>query len=165
MNLIRTIPKIEAIGRWDIYEGDVVHRGDGVVMHGLTTVRKPMLSIEEHNLVDTTGKGLLLDRLFGVAGAGAALTQSGVGTSNTAAAVTDTSLTGQVLVVFDSTPTRSGLTVTTITTYPTGTANITWAECGQFNAVPTLFDRIAPIGPFTKTSAVSIVLTFATTQS
>ena len=113
------------------------------------------------NLVVTVGKQVLMDRLYGLS-AVAAVSRMGVGTSNTAAAVGNTSLTGGVFKVFDATPIRSSLTVTSITTFATGEANIAWAEMGQDNAT-TLLSRVAPIGPFTKTSAVSIVLSYALT--
>ncbi len=180
--------EIGAHVRWDVYEGEVIRarfphfwwsprrhfinwlerRRYGYPRYiGRILNEPPVLTFEGHNLVDTSGKGLLLDRLFGVAGAGAALTQAVVGANNTTAAIgdTDATFTTPVRVTFDSTPTRAGLVVTSVATYGTGVGNIVWAECGQENAVPTLFDRIAPIGPFTKTTAVSIVLTFTTTQS
>lgn len=152
---------VELHGHWtlDVYKGDIERDIEGNIVNDLVN------TIEGDNLVTTTGKGLLLDRLFGVAGAGAAVTQMGVGTSATAAAVGDTTLTGLVLQAFDSTPTRTSLSVTCIATYGTAAANIVWAELGMFNAVPTMFNRIAPIGPFTKTSAVSIVVTVVVTQA
>lgn len=151
------MPDLKGHWRLDVYRGDVERDESGRVLNELVEV------IEGENLVTTSGKGLLLDRLYGLASVGA-MTQMGVGTSNTAAAVGDTSLTGQVLQAFDSTPTRAGLVVTSVATFGTGTANIVWAELGSFNATPTMLNRIAPIGPFTKTSAVSIVVTLTLTQ-
>jgi hypothetical protein len=118
---------------------------------------------EGDNLIVTVGKQMIMDRLFGLSAVGA-MTRIGVGTSNTAAAITDTALTGGVFVAYDSTPTRSSLTVTCVATFGTGTANIVWAELGMDNST-TLLNRIAPIGPFTKTSAVSIVTTVQIVQS
>lgn len=115
------------------------------------------------NLVVTVGKQMIMDRLYGLSAVGA-MTRLGVGTSNTAAAVGNTALTGGVFVAFDSTPTRSSLTVTSQATFGTGTANITWAEMGSDNGT-TLLSRIAPIGPFTKTSAVSIIVVYQLTQA
>lgn len=147
-------------GHWrlDVYKGDIVKDEHGRILNELERV------IEGENLVTTSGKGMLMDRLYGLSGVGA-MTQMGVGTSNTAANVADTTLTGLVLQAFDATPTRSGLVVTSIATFGTGTANITWAELGSFNATPTMLNRIAPIGPFSKTSAVSIVVTLTLTQA
>lgn len=147
-------------GHWtlDVYRGDIECDAGKIVNERVKT-------IEGDNLVTASGKGLLLDRLFSTAGSGAAVTQMGVGTSNTAAAVGDTTLTGLVLQTFDSTPTRSGLSVTCVATYGTATANIVWAELGMFNATPTMLNRIAPIGPFTKSSATSIVVTCVVSQS
>ena len=115
------------------------------------------------NLIVTVGKGLLLDRLYGLSAVGA-MTRLGVGTSNTAAAVGNTTLTGGVFVAFDAGTSRSSLTVTSQATFGTGTANITWAEMGEDNST-TLLSRIAPIGPFTKTSAVSIIVIYQLTQA
>jgi hypothetical protein len=141
------------MGHWtlDVYKGDE------------QTPETFIERIEGENLITTVGKGVILDRLFGLSAVGA-MTRIGVGTSNTAAGVTDTTLTGGVFVAYDSTATRSSLVVTCIGTFPTGTANIVWAELGMDNGT-TLLNRIAPIGPFTKTSAVSIVVTVQISQS
>lgn len=126
-------------------------------------VHKRVWDYEDHNLVVTVGKQLILDRIFGLSGT-AAVSRLGVGTSATAAALTDTALTGSVFQVFDATPTRSGTAVTCVCTFGTGAANINWQEMGMDNAT-TLLDRIAPIGPFNKTAAVSIVVTLVFTQN
>lgn len=140
----------------EVYEGDIF-RYKGKI------VNKKLDEFSKDNLVVTVGKQVMMDRLYGLS-AVAAVSRMGVGTSNTAAAVGNTTLTGGVFKVFDATPTRSTLTVTSITTFSTSEANITWAEMGQDNAT-TLLSRVAPIGPFTKTSVVSIVLTYALTIS
>lgn len=123
---------------------------------------------EGENLVTTTGKGLILDRLFGLAAA-VAVTSCGVGATAAAAVVADTQLGSTPTILnFDALPTRSGLVVTAITTFGTGSANINWNELAQFNGTvngtSTMLNRIAPIGPFNKTSAVSIVTTTTLTQ-
>src|SRR5205807_1021627 len=120
-------------------------------------------------LVTTVGKDLILNRLFSttvVNAIDATNGNMGVGTVSTAAAAGDTQLnTGgggsSFLQVFDATfPSRAAEVVTVQTTYGTGVANFAWAECGLFNGptngTSTLFDRIAPIGPFTKSASVSI---------
>lgn len=147
------------IGHWklDVYEGDIEKAADGSILN------PHVKTIEGHNLVVNVGKGVMLDRLFGLSGVGA-MTRIGVGTSATVAAVGDTSLTGGVFKVYDATPTRSSLTVTCITTFGTADANINWQELGMDNGT-TLLNRIAPIGPFAKTSAVSIVVTVSFTQA
>lgn len=148
-------------GHWKllVFEGEIEYAPNGwEVLNPLVEV------IEGDNLITTSGKGMLLDRLYGL-GAVGAMTQIGVGTSSTAAAVGDTTLAGLVLQAFDSTPTRAGLVVTSIATYGTGAGNISWNELGSFNASPTMLNRIAPIGPFAKTAAVSIVVTLTVTQS
>lgn len=149
--------KTRGLWRLDVYEGDIVKDASGNITNKLVEV------IEGENLIVTTGKQTMLDRLFGLS-AVAAVSRIGVGTSGTAAAVGDTSLTGSFFKAFNSTPTRSSLTVTCITTFGTGDANLNWQELGMDNGT-TLLNRIAPIGPFNKTSAVSIVVTVTLTQS
>lgn len=149
-------------GDWTLtaYEGDVEHDQDGRVLN-------PVVFEAVHtNLITTVGKALTLDRLFGLSGA-APLAYTGVGTGSTAAAVGDTALTGGVWKLFDATPTRSGLTVTSTTTYGTTEANITIAEAalGTTSAGGVILNRLAPIGPFAKSTAVSLALTVAITQA
>lgn len=150
-------PPLKAHWCLDVYEGDIDYDAGGNITNRLVE------TIEGDNLVVTVGKQMILDRLFGLSGVGA-MTRIGVGTSNTAAAVGNTSLTAGVFKVYDATPTRSSLTVTCITTFGTSEANIVWAELGMDNGT-TLLNRIAPIGPFTKTTAVSIVVTVTLTQA
>lgn len=127
-------------------------------------------TLREDNIITTAGKGLLLDRLFALASA-VAVTSIGVGASATAAVIGDTQLgTTPTIIAQDATfPSRSSLVVTSQGTFGTGSANISWNECGLFNGTvngtSVMLDRIAPIGPFTKTSAVSIVLQITVTQS
>lgn len=147
------------VGHWtlDVYAGDIVRDDAGNILN------EHVDRLEGHNLITTVGKQMIMDRLFGLSGVGA-MTRIGVGTSATAAAVGNTSLTGGVFKAFDSTPTRSSLTVTSVATFGTGDANISWNELGMDNGT-TLLNRIAPIGPFNKTSAVSIVVTVTVTQA
>lgn len=177
---------VEPIGIWkcDVYEGDVIREGVGFIKscwnifadlrwkllripsshywHGRIK-NKLVTSFGGTNLITTVGKGLIMDRLFGLS-AVAAVSRIGVGTSNTAAAVGNTALTGSVFKVFDATPIRTSLTVACITTFTTSEANIVWAEIGSDNA-STLLNRIAPIGPFTKSSSVSIQVTLSISQA
>lgn len=147
------------MGHWvlDVYEGDIIKDDDGNILN------KQVDRLEGNNLIVTVGKQMIMDRLFGLSSVGA-MSRIGVGTSNTAAAVGNTALTGGVFVAYDSTPTRSSLTVTCVATFGTATANIVWAELAMDNGT-TMLNRIAPIGPFTKTSAVSIVVTVTITQA
>jgi len=147
------------VGHWvlDVYEGDIVRDADGNILN------EQVDRLEGHNLITTVGKQMIMDRLFGLSGVGA-MSRCGVGTSATAAAVGNTTLTSGAFKVFDSTPTRSSLTVTAVTTFGTGDANINWQELGLDNGT-TLLNRIAPIGPFSKTNAVSIIVTVTVTQS
>ena len=146
-------------GHWklEVYKGDIQKNKDGCILNELQEI------IEGDNLITTVGKGMIMDRLFGLSAIGA-MTRIGVGTNNTPAAVGDISLTGSTFIIYDSTPTRAGLVVTCIATFGTAVANIVWAELGMDNST-TLLNRISPIGPFTKTSAVSIVVTCTITQS
>lgn len=158
------LPPIKGFWTLEVYEGDIERDEDGRIVNELVEV------IEGENLVVTAGKNLLLDRLFALSGPPSQVTHMGVGDSATAAAVGDTDLlaaTNKFRKAFDSTPTRSGLVVTCVTTFATGDANFNWQELGLFNAASggSMFNRIAPIGPFTKSSAVSIVVTVTITQA
>ena len=155
-----------AKGHWDfdVYEGDVVKDDEGNILNKLVD------HFEGDNLIVTTGKQLLLDRLFALGTPPGAVTAMGVGATAAAAIVGDTQLgSTPTIKVFDSLPTRSGLVVTCITTFATGDANISWNELALFNGTVNgtsiMLNRIAPIGPFNKTSAVSIVVTVTITQS
>lgn len=169
-----------------IYEGDVVKRevyrlpdaGPYWVENGRVFVpAQPMIEDTDwvHNLVVTTGKDIILQRLFDttvVNSISNANGRMGVGNSATAAAVGDTALLGAsvLLHLFDATfPSKSGLVVTTQATFTTAEANFNWQECALFNGAANgpadMFDRIAPIGAFNKTASVSIVLQIAVTQA
>lgn len=142
-------------------------------LHVGEIVSRPVDTYDGDNVVTTIGKGLLLDRLFAMAGTPAAVSAMGVGNSATAAAAADTQLLGATpaptLLAFDALPTRSGLVVTAIRTFATGEGNMNWQEIGLFNGTvngtSVMFNRIAPIGAFNKTSAVSITATVTITQS
>jgi hypothetical protein len=140
------------IGIWtlDIYDGDVQNES--------TFIKR----IEGKNLITTVGKELILDRMFGLASVNA-MSRVGVGTNPTAANVNNTTLTGSFYKAYNSIPTRSGATVTCIASFGTADANLNWQELGMDNGT-TLLNRIAPIGPFNKTSAVSIIVTVTITQ-
>jgi len=156
--------KVKGHYKLEAYLGDIEKDADGNILNERALIPEwGTHTYEGDNLVVTVGKQMILDRLFGLSAVGA-MTRLGVGTSGTAAAVGDTALTGGVFVAFDSTPVRTSLTVAAIATFGTATANITWAEMGADNGT-ILLARIAPIGPFTKTSAVSIVVTYSLTQS
>ncbi len=142
-------------------------------MHIGRIVSKPIDHYEGDNVITTRGKGLLLDRVFGLSSV-SPLTHMGVGNSNAGAAVGDTQLLGSApapfLKAFDALPTRSGLVVTATTTYLTtdSGSDMNWQEIGLFNGptngTSTLFNRISPIGPFNKTAAVSLVPSVTITQ-
>lgn len=148
-------------GRWTLraFQGDVEYDDAG------NPDRPALWVVERDNLITDTGKALSLDRLYGLASV-AALSHTGVGTSSTAPAAGNTTLTGGVYKGFDATPTRSSLTVTSTTTFGTSEANIAIAELALSNGSPgTMFNRIAPIGPITKTSAISLAVTVQVTQA
>lgn len=153
------------------YEGDQEWEQDSDT--GLWYVTNPVLwEATYKNLITTSGKGAYLDRLAGLASV-AAFTSLGVGTDSTAAAVTDTKLnpvvTGSAyLQAADATfPSRTGTVLTIQTTFGTAVANFNWQEAGYFNGTTNgtsvMFNRVI-IGPFNKTSAVSIAYTSTITQ-
>jgi hypothetical protein len=161
-------------GHWLIqaYKGNIRRDERGNVLNELVWEE------EGDNVIATGGKDLLLDRLFALSGTPAAVADMGVGTDLTAATAAQTklnpSVAGSVQInAFDALPTRSAETVTCVTTYPASgaaaAANFSWNELGLFNGTvngtSTMFNRIAPIGPFTKTSAVSIAVTVTIQQS
>jgi hypothetical protein len=77
-------------------------------------------------LIVDRGLQLIADRASGVAGAGGAIATMSVDDSNTAFAAGNTSLgspTNEFDAALDSTPTRSGQTVTHIMTVPAGSFN------------------------------------------
>ena len=161
MNVTDAMPVLK--GRWkiEVYDGDI------------QCEETQIETIEGENVILTTGKNLLLDRLFAAAGFGGAVNSMGIGNSAAAAAATDTQLLGSspapYFQALDSTPTRAGLVMTCVSTFGTGVANQNWQELALANATTnvagTLFNRISPIGPFQKSSAVSIVLSCVISQS
>lgn len=135
----------------EIYQGDI---------------RTPenLLETQEYtNLVTTVGKNTILDRLFAL-GSILQVTQIGVGTSATAAAIGDTTLTGSAFKVFDALPIRTAQTVACITTFLTTDANLNWQEIAMQTTAGVLFNRIAPIGPINKTAALSVTVTISISQ-
>lgn len=154
------IPSLKGHWTMHVWDGDVEYDANGLIRNRLVD------TLDGYNLVTTAGKGTILDRLYGLSTI-LAVAKMGVGTSNTAAAVGDTSLTAVDYgpAAFDSTPTRSGLVVTSIQTWTTAQGNITWAELGEFTAANVMLNRIAPIGPYTKTSANAITVTLQLTQA
>lgn len=164
------IGKISGHWKLEVFDGDRPRDPET----GLYVITRPLEVIEGENLVTTVGKGLLLDRLFNLGTPPTQVNSMGVGTVSTAAAVTDTQMNqggggSSALQAFDSTPSRAGLVVTSVCTYATGTANFAWAELGMFNGTVNgtslMLNRIAPIGPFTKSASVSIAVTVTLTQS
>jgi hypothetical protein len=137
-------------------------------LHVGEIVSRPIDTYEGTNVVSTNGKGLLLDRLFGITAT--AVTSMGVGATAAAAAAADTQLgSTPTILAFDALPIRASLVVSCIRTFATGEANISWNELAMFNGTVNgtsiMLNRIAPIGPFAKTSAVSIAATCQVTQS
>lgn len=154
-------PIIRARGIWTFtaYEGDKECDEFGRVLNPVVWTQT------RENLITTVGKQLVLDRLFGLASA-VAVSGTAVGTSSTAAAIGDTSITNPAYKAFASTPTRSSLTVTALTSYLTSEANINIQEAGLLTASGgVLLNRLAPIGPFNKTSAVSLDVQIQITQA
>jgi hypothetical protein len=159
MKLHDDLIKLKGVWRFQFFDGEKEYDSCG-------RVRNPILIDETYeNLITTVGKQQVLDRLFGLS-AVAALANTGVGTSATAAAITDTTLTGGVYKAFASTPTRTALVVTATTSFLTSEANISINEAALTTASPgIMFNRLAPIGPFAKSTAVSLDITTTITQS
>jgi hypothetical protein len=139
-------------------------------VHAGEIVSRPIEVFEGDNLITTNGKGLLLDRLFALGTPPTQVNSMGVGATATAAAITDTQIgSTPTIQAFDALPTRASLVVTCIATFATGAANISWNEIGMLNGTVNgtsiLFNHIAPIGPFAKTSAVSIQASVTITQA
>lgn len=151
--------KLRGVWTWTLYEGDKVFNEHGRLLtpvHGTGW---------KTNLITTAGKGLVLDRLFGLGGS-VALAGIAVGTSSTAPAVGDTAITGAVYKAFASTPTRSSLTVTATTSFTTAEANINIQEVGALTASGgTLFNRVAPFYGATKSSSFALDITLSLVQS
>jgi hypothetical protein len=156
MLVTETVPGLLGLWRLQAFEGDLeyVENDRGVLVPANPCVFDSGVL---KNLIVTVGKQAVLDRAFGLSSV-TALDRTGVGTSGTAAAVGDTTLTGAVFKVFDSTATRASTTVTAATTFTTSEANINIQEMALANSANTLLNRIV-IGPYNKTSAVSLKLT------
>jgi hypothetical protein len=158
---------MKGVWSFTVYEGDIKYDEHGRVLNRIVD------SWTGENLIVTVGKNLVLDRLFALNGPPTGITSVGVGTDSTAAAVGQTqlnpSVAGSVLIqTADAGTSRTNQTVTIQSTFGTGVANFQWNECGLFNGntngTSTMFNRII-IGPFTKTSAVSIVIQIQITQN
>jgi hypothetical protein len=155
-----------------VYSGDIVLGLDPLT--GLLVPQNDLVyeTPVVTNLIVDNGKQRYLDRLM--ASTVAAFATIGVGTDSTAAASGQTklnpSVAGSVLLqACDATfPSRSGFVGTWKSTFGTGVANFQWNEAGIFNGTTNgtsdMFNRVI-IGPFTKSSSVSIAYTTTVTQS
>lgn len=157
--ILENVQKFHGLWTATVYDGDKEWNDHG------RCITPVLFEFSKENLITTAGKGHTLDRIFGLSSV-IALAGTAVGTSSTAAAVGDNAITGAVYKVFASTPTRSVLTVTAITSYTTAEANINIQEAGLLTASGgTLWNRVAPFLSFTKTSAVALDITTAVTQA
>src|SRR5688500_13840137 len=103
-------------------------------LHAGRIVSRPIDTYEGDNLVVTAGKGLLLDRTFGITAT--AVTSMGVGATAAAAVVGDTQLGSTPTILnFDALPIRAGLVVTCITTFGTGSAHIFLNDLWLFHGI------------------------------
>lgn len=167
MKITETTGNMIGLHQFTAYEGEIKRDKNGTILNKVVH-ESPVYK----NMIVTTGKNLTLDRLFGLASA-VAITSVGVGTDSTAAAVGQTQLnptvSGTVLIqTADAGTSRTGQVVTITSTFGTGVANFSWNEAGLFNGntngTSVMFNRVV-IGPFSKTSAVSIVYQTTVTQS
>lgn len=92
-------------------------------------------SREQDNLILTVGRNMIADRLL-ASPTLAVPTHMGVGTSGTAAAVGDTTITGDVRVALTS-KTRSTNVVTFVGDWAAGAATATLQEVGLWDAAST----------------------------
>lgn len=167
------IDDLVGLHQFTVYEGDVEYIENHL---GVLVPANPVVfeSPVYKNLITTVGKNHLLDRLFGLTSPvnSNAIGFVGVGNSTTAASVGDTVLLGgsTLFQAADAGTARASNVATIKSTFGTGVANFTWNEAGISNnstnnaSTMVLFNRVI-IGPFTKTSAVSIVYTTTVTQS
>jgi hypothetical protein len=162
MKLLDLNRSLNGIWTMTAYEGDVERNDDGRILNPV------VFEAVYRNLITNVGKAQILNRLFNL-DAAAAMANIGVGTSSTAAAVGNTTLTGGVYKAFDATPAAAAagsLSVTATTTYLTSEANISINEAAVTTGAPgVILNRLAPIGPFAKTSAVSLAMSITITQS
>jgi hypothetical protein len=91
---------------------------------------------EEDNLIVTTGRDAIIERLD-ASPATATPSHMGLGTSSTAPAAGNTTLTGEPTRVALTSNTSSGGVLTMVGNWAAGTATGTWAEAGVFNALTT----------------------------
>lgn len=162
------IGEIIGIHQFIVYDGEIEKNDNGLILNPIIFIQPPV-----KNMIVNSGKNLALDRLFSLSGPPAAIGSVGVGTDSTAAAVGQTqlnpSVAGSVLIqTADGGTSRTGQVVTIQSTFGTGVANFNWNEAGLFNGnvngTSIMFNRVI-IGPFTKTSAVSIIYITTITQS
>jgi hypothetical protein len=144
-----------------------------IVARDAKTSRVEYISPWWKNLVVTTGKDLVLDRLYSLGAPPGKLSATGVGTDVTAPAVNQTQLNpvvaGSVFIkLYDALPTRAAEVVTSVTTFAAGEANFTWAEAGLFNGTVNgtsiMFDRLLIVPTFPKTALITATITFSITQ-
>lgn len=165
MNTTENTGDMIGLHQFTAYEGDINRDKNGNITNKLVH-KSPVYK----NIIVTAGKNLTLDRLFNL-GAAVAITSVGVGDSSTAASLGQTGLIGTTNVLIqtaDAGTARAAQVVTITSTFGTAVANFTWNEAGLFNGntnnTSTMFNRVV-IGPFAKTSAVSIVYQTTVTQS
>lgn len=156
---------LKGLHSFKAYKGDLEYDQDGNIVNELA-YESPVYE----NMIVTSGKNLALDRLFGL-GSDGPITSVGVGDNSTAASLAQTGLQGTTNVLIktaDAGTSRTGQTVTITATFGTGEANFTWNEAGLFNGntnnTSKMFNRVV-IGPFAKTTAVSIVYQTTVTQA
>lgn len=165
MNTKEKLDGLIGLHQFTAYEGEIKRDKKGKITNKVA-YKSPVVK----NMIVTSGKNLTLDRLFNL-GAAVAITSVGVGDNATAASLAQTGLLGTTNVLIqtaDAGTARAGQVVTIQSTFGTGVANFTWNEAGLFtgnvNNTSIMFNRVI-VGPFAKTSAVSIVYVTTITQS
>lgn len=125
-------------------------------------------TLESRNLAVNVGIQLLEDLLIGAGGTAYNLANSfiGAGDGNTAPAASQTNLQGtNKLRKAATSVSRTDETLTWVATFGTGEANFDWEELGIFNHVSagTMLCRSLVPGPFTKTSSLTVTVTYTFT--
>lgn len=118
---------------------------------------------EVENLIVTTGVTAIIERLDS-SPATAQPSHMGLGTSATAPAAGNTTLTGEPTRVALSSSTSAGAVLTMVANWAAGAATGSWAEAGVFNAltVGTMYSR-ATFGTIAKGASDTLQITWTYT--
>lgn len=118
---------------------------------------------EVENLITTVGRANIVEQLLASPTAATKVTHMGVGTSNTAAAVGDTTITGDVRVALTS-KTRGTNVLTMVGDWAAGVATATLQEAGCWTAASGgTLDARAVFGAIAKAAGDTLKITWTWT--